>query len=440
MKRRNFVAGGALLAGGAAALVARDANAAGRQWESTYSGGKVDVKPLPPGLPGKDYTPVVVPNGSTAPFKIVDGVKVFHLTAFEREHEFAPGLKTLCWGYNDTVNATLIEAVEGERIRIYVTNKLIAPTTIHWHGIYLPCGMDGVSGMTQAPIPPGETFMYEWTIRQAGTFMYHSHHDTMTQEAMGLIGGFVIHPRNPKPDERVDRDFYLMSSEWMIPVGAKRPNPMAMDGFNILTFNGKAFPGTAPLVVKTGERVRIRLANLSAMDHHPIHLHGYRFKITATDGEKIPVSAQWPETTALVAVGQTRDLEFVADAPGDWIMHCHMTHHIMNQMGHGFPNMVGVKPGDIDKRVGKVLPGYMTMGEKGMGGHGEMGMAVPKNSIPMKGQKGPFSYLGIGGMFTVVKVRDTLENYDDPGWYKHPKGTVATTATAEALKRDGIKV
>jgi hypothetical protein len=257
---------------------------------------------------------------------------------------------------------------------------------------------------------------------------------------MGLIGPLVIHPRRPRADYKVDRDFVLMLSEWEIPIGARRPDPNAMSGFNLLTFNGKAFPGTEPLVVKTGQRVRIRLCNLSAMDHHPIHLHGYRFKITATDGERIPVSAQWPETTALVAVGQTRDIEFVADAPGDWLMHCHMTHHVMNQMGHDFGNMVGVKAGKLDRKVRPMLPGYMTMGETGMGGHGEMGMAVPKNSVPMKGQMGPFGYTGMGGMFTLVKVRDELAGYGDPGWYKHPEGTVSRLATAAELKRDGIKV
>lgn len=321
-----------------------------------------------------------------------------------------------------------------------MTNKLIAPTTVHWHGLYLPNGMDGVSGVTQPPIPPGKTFKYEWTLRQSGTFMYHSHHDAMTQEAMGLIGPFVIHPRNPAPDYRVDRDFVLMSSEWAIPAGAKRPNPNAMDGFNMLTFNGKAFPGTDPLVVKTGQRVRIRLCNLSAMDHHPIHLHGYKFKVTATDGERIPASAQWPETTVLVAVGQTRDIELVADAPGDWLMHCHMTHHVMNQMGHGFPNMVGMKTGDLDKRIQPLLPGYMTMGDKGMGGMGEMGMKVPKNSIPMVGKQAQYGYTGMGGMFTLLKVRDELKSYKDPGWYKHPKGTMASLASAAELKRDGIDV
>jgi hypothetical protein len=143
----------------------------------------------------------------------------------------------------------------------------------------------------------------------------------------------------------------------------------------------------------------------------------------------------------LVAVGQTREIEFIADAAGDWAMHCHMTHHVMNQMGHDFPNMVGMDPGDLDRKVRRLLPGYMTMGQTGMGEMGEMAMAVPENSIPMVGGPGPFGYIDMGGMFTVVKVRDRLASYDgDPGWYKHPKNTVAEAATEDDLRRDGIEV
>ena len=183
----------------------------------------------------------------------------------------------------------------------------------------------------------------------------------------------------------------IMLSEWAIKAGTARPNTLEMTDFNILTMNGKVFPSTGPLVCKTGDKVRIRLGNLGAMDHHPIHIHGYHFRITATDGEDIPLSAQWPETTVLVAVGQTRTIEFIADAPGDWAFHCHMTHHVMNQMGHEFPNMVGMKPGDLDEKVRPLLPGYMTMGHTGM----DMGrmaevMPMPANSIPMKGAVGPF--------------------------------------------------
>ncbi len=395
----------------------------------------------PPGQSGKDYTPVVVPNGSTLPFKIVDDVKVFHIVAEEVFHEFAPGLKSHCWGYNGQVHGPVIEAVEGDNIRIYVTNKLPVSTTVHWHGLILPMGMDGVAGLTQRTIKPGETFKYEYKLVQHGTFMYHSHKDTMTQEGMGLMGMFIVHPRKPKRP-RPDRDFVLLMSEWDIKPGTYRPDTSVSSGFNTLTLNAKVFPGTAPLVSKLGQKIRIRVGNLSAMDHHPFHLHGYAFKVTETDGGEIPETAQWPEVTVLVSVGQTRNIEFVADNPGDWAMHCHMTHHVMNQMGHGLPNMVGVKAQGLDQQVGDLLPGYMTMGTKGMGDMGlhAQHMDMPENSIPMVGVQGLHDYIGMGGMFTVFKVREDLKTYDDPGWYKPPKGTLVGPATTTDLKRDGIKV
>jgi hypothetical protein len=324
-----------------------------------------------------------------------------------------------------------------------VTNRLPLATSVHWHGLYLPNGMDGVAGLTQPYIKVGETTKYEWTLRQYGSFMFHAHHDEMTQMGMGLIGMFVVHPRNPSPDYRVDRDFSLMVSEWSVKAGTMRPNTLEMNDFNILTINGKVFPSTAPLVCKTGDRVRIRVGNLGAMDHHPMHIHGHHFRVTATDGEDIPLSAQWPETTVLVAVGQTRNLELITDAPGDWPFHCHMTHHTMNQMGHEFPNMVGMKPGDLEEKIRPLLPAYMTMGHTGMdmGKMAEL-MPYPPNTISMKGATGPFGdYISMGGLFTIVKVRDRLKGYDeDPGWYPHPPGTVALKATEADLTRDGINV
>jgi hypothetical protein len=262
----------------------------------------------------------------------------------------------------------------------------------------------------------------------------------MTQMALGMLGMIIVHPRRPAPNYRVDRDFVILLSEWKMTPGVMRPDPNEMSDFNVLTMNAKVFPATHPLVCKTGERVRIRFGNLSAMDHHPIHFHGHYFKVTATDGGTIPEAGQWPETTVLVPVGSTRDVEFIADAPGDWPLHCHMTHHVMNQMSHGIPNSIGIDPKKLDRRVQKLLPGYMTMGQTGMGDMGEMGMPAPKNSIPMVGTPGPFDYIGMGGMFTLVKVRDHLASYEDPGWYEHPAGTVATIADRAELSRDGIKV
>src|SRR6266404_2946877 len=176
------------------------------------------------------------------------------------------------------------------------------------------------------------------------------------------------------------------------------------------------------------------------MDHHPMHLHGVNFKVTETDGGQIPESAQQVETTVLVQVGSTRTIDFVADAPGDWPLHCHMTHHTMNQMGHGSPNLIGVDKTGFDKKLRKFIPAYMTMGEAGTGDMGEMGMPAPKNSLPMVGGPGPFGYISMGGMFTTLKVREGLTNYEDPGWYQHPPGTVADQATSEDLKRDGIQL
>lgn len=394
-----------------------------------------DTKQFPPGEPGKDYSPVITPNGSSLPYKIVGGVKVFHLIAEEVDHEFAPGLRAHCWGFNDQVHGPTIEAMEGDRIRIYVTNRLPESTSIHWHGLLVPSGMDGVAGLSQKSIRPGETYKYEFQLRQYGTYMYHSHCDDMIQEGLGMMGMFVIHPRNPT-HPRVDRDFVFMLSEWRIDVGTMRPNPMEMTDFNVLTLNARVFPGTAPLVAKYGERVRIRFGNLSAMEHHSIHLHGFHWKVVETDGGQIPESAQWPETTVLVAVGQTRAVEFIADNPGDWAMHCHMSHHTMNQMGHNSPNLIGVKTGELDKRAGAVLPGYMTMGDNGMSGMGEMGMDRPRNSLPMVGAPGKYGYIDMGGMFTIVKVRENLTAYDDPGWFQPPPGTLASLAGDEELERD----
>jgi FtsP/CotA-like multicopper oxidase with cupredoxin domain len=452
-RRRALVGGVAALAGGGFLLRegtetrARDARAASdTAYQPRATSADAQGRPYSeehwdrPGEPGRDYTPVVTPNGWTLPFKVVDGVKVFHLVAEEVRHEFAPGLSATCWGFNGGVHGPTIEAVEGDRIRIYVTNRLAAGHAVHWHGLLLPNGMDGVAGLTQPIIRPGETFRYEFTLRQHGTHMYHSHHDEMTQMALGGLGLFVIHPRLPRV--RPDRDFALLISEWQLPVGTSRPNPNEMTDFNVFTFNAKVFPGTAPMVAKLGDRVRMRFVNLGAMDHHPIHLHGYRFPVIETDGGPIAESAWQMETSVLTAVGQSRTIEFVADEPGDWAMHCHMTHHVMTQMGDQFPNMVGVEAGDLDARARQLLPDYMTMGRDGMGDmaeHIESGhMPVPRNSTPMIGGPGPFDYITMGGLFTVLKVRPNLESYDDPGWYAHPPGTVADRAAAEDLRRDGV--
>lgn len=396
--------------------------------------------PFAPPAHTSPYKPVVTPNGATLPWKLIDGVKVFHLIAEPVIHEFAPGLVAECWGYNSRVHGPTIEAVEGDKVRIYVTNRLSAPTTVHWHGILLPSGMDGVGGVSQKAIQPGETFKYEFTLNQHGTYMYHSHHDEMTQMQLGMLGMFVVHPKNsskPTPD----RDYAIMLSEWKIEVGARRPDPNEMVDFNVFTMNGRSFPGTQPLVAKLGERVRIRIGNLSTMSHHAIHLHGYTFKVVETDGGEIPEAGQWPETTVHMPTGSTRTIEFIANAPGDWVLHCHMLHHVMTQMGHDIGNLIGIRTDGLNQKIRKLIPGYMVMGQDGMGDMGDMGMAVPPNSLPMVGAQGQYDYITMGGMFTILKVREELpSDGSDPGWYQSPAGTVADVASSEDLQRDAIKI
>jgi FtsP/CotA-like multicopper oxidase with cupredoxin domain len=360
------------------------------------------------------YVPVVTPNGSTLPYKLDRGVKVFHLVAEQVKREIAPGMVINAWGYNGQTPGPTIEAVEGDRVRILVTNHLPEDTSVHWHGVLLPNGMDGVQGLNQPHIKPGETFAYEFTLRQSGTQMYHPHADETLQMALGMEGFFIIHPR--KERVRVDRDFAVFLHEWDVPFGAATPNPATMLDFNLFTFNARAYPGTAPLVAKRGQRVRVRLANLS-MDSHPIHIHGVHFVESGTDGGPTPLSAQVRETTVNVPPGTTRDIEFV------WAMHCHKTHHTMNQMAHDVPNLTGVDQQEVEKKVQALLPGYMAMGQTGTGDMMDMGH--PRNTLPMMTGEGQFGSLDMGGMFTVVKVREGISSYDDPGNYQNPPGTVA---------------
>ena len=454
MITRRDLLSGSVLAASAAALArvpaaATDSSTISREYPNAplgENGQPIWMRPPhpEPGQPGKHYKPTVTLNGSTMPWKLVDGVKVFHITCDEVWHEFVPktsaneALRAKCWGYNKQVHGPTIEVVEGDRLRFYVTNNLPEATAVHWHGLVVPNGVDGVAGLTQKAIQPGETFKYEFTVWQHGTFMYHAHHDEMTQMALGMMGMFIIHPREPK-EPAPDRDFVYMLSEWRIDPGTSRPNPIEMTDFNMLTLNAKSYPGTAPMVIQQNDRVRIRIGNLSAMDHHPIHFHGHKWWVTETDGGKVPETARSPETTVLVPVGTTRVVEWIANNPGDWAFHCHMSHHVMNQMGHQVPNMIGVARGKADQQTRKFLPGYMTMGETGMAEMGDMNMKIPRNSVPMVGAPGPRDYITMGGMFTIIKIREKITDFAiDPGWYEQPAGTSAQLASAEEMRRDGI--
>jgi manganese oxidase len=249
----------------------------------------------------------------------------------------------------------------------------------------------------------------------------------MVQMAMGMMGFWITHPKlkHPLIDE-VDRDYVFLLNAYDIDPGSATPKIMTMLDFNLWTWNSRIFPGISPLVARKNDKVRIRIGNLT-MTNHPIHLHGHEFTVSGTDGGPTPKAGRWPEVTTDIAVGQMRQIEFLADEEGDWAFHCHKSHHTMNAMGHNVPTMIGVDHRGVAKQITNLIPDYMVMGERGMKDMTEMEMPLPDNTAPMMTGTGPFGAVGMGGMFSVLKVRKDQKagDYTDPGWYKQPPGTTA---------------
>lgn len=262
--------------------------------------------------------------------EVAGGVKMFRLTAEPVRWEWVDGKWVTAWGYNGQVPGPEIWVDEGDRVRVELTNKLPSPTTIHWHGVDVPNEMDGVPGVTQDPIMPGETFSYEFEAIPSGTFWYHSHFDSTRQLDMGLYGAFII---RGKDEPRYDRDFVQIVDEWIrLPDGRNGWEGVAHAGhnpgeYNWFTINGKPFPATEELVVRRGDRVRVRLVN-AGFQAHPMHLHGSRFRVIAKDGAPLP--SPYLADTVLIGAGERYDFEFVAHDPGSWMFHCHIPHHTGN--------------------------------------------------------------------------------------------------------------
>ena len=403
LSRRNFLAGSAVTLVSATTISGRVQSATIPE-APTYSSPSMQP-PIPPPS-GQDYQPVVTLNGWTLPWRMNGEWKEFHLVAEEVEREIAPGMTAKLWGYNGQTPGPTIEAVEGDKVRIFVTNRLPEHTTVHWHGMLVPSGMDGVGGLTQPHIPVGKTFVYEFLLTKSGSFMYHPHSDEMVQMAMGMMGTVVVHPKDPT-FRRVDRDYAFIMSSYRFDPGTSLPQVAEMTDFNIWTFNARVFPGIDVMPVGLGDKVRIRVANLT-MTNHPIHVHGHHFAVSCTDGGWVPESAQWPEATVDVPVGTVRAIDFVADAPGDWAFHCHKSHHTMNAMGHTVKNFIGMKRRDLASALSYAGPGAMAMGTDGMAEMGSMHMPLPANTLPMMSGTGPFGPIEMGGMFTVMKVREGL--------------------------------
>jgi manganese oxidase len=313
---------------------------------------------------GTSFLPVVTPDVPDLPFEMDNGVKVFHLIAEPVKQEIIPGKIVNLWGYNGSAPGPTIQVQQGDRVRIIVDNHLPEATSMHWHGFDIPFDMDGSPGLSQDAIPPGGRYTYEFTLRQEGTYFYHSH--MAMQEMLGMIGAFIMHPQEPY-DPPVEKDFAVILQEYAILPNNPTPDTMNME-FNWLTFNGKSGPATTPLLIRLGDRVRLRLINLG-MDHHPIHLHGHQFVITGTEGGRQPKVTWGPNNTVLVGVAQARVIEFVANNPGNWMLHCHMPHHMMNQMASTVGPMTrqrGMVAGaGMEQGMGMIRGGNATSEENG---------------------------------------------------------------------------
>jgi len=270
---------------------------------------------------------MITPDVGDLRFEMDGATKVFRLAAQRVKQKIVPWKTLDSWGYNGRCPGPTIQVTQGDRVRIIFENRLPESTSLHWHGLEVPIEQDGVPWISQKPTSPGETFTYEFTVHQEGTFFYHAH--SAMQEMMGLIGFFIAHPKE-EFSPRVDHDYGIVLQEWAVLPSNTVPNTASME-FNWLTFNGVSAPLTTPLLARLGSRVRMRFVNLG-MDHHPIHLHGNQFVITGTEGGRAPESTWYPTNTVLVGVAQAKVVEFEAKHPGDWMIHCHLPHHMMNSM------------------------------------------------------------------------------------------------------------
>ena len=329
--------------------------------------------------------PIVTTDIGDLPFTMDGNIKVFHLVAEGVRQQIHP-MKTIdLWGFNGSAPGPTIQVNQGDRVRVIFDNHLPEPTSMHWHGFEDTIANDGMPGISQPPVKPGGRFVYEFDIHQEGTYFYHSH--MAMQEMAGMLGAFIMQPKEPyRP--HCDKDFLIHLQEYAVLPNNTIPNTMNME-FNWLLFNGKAGPATTPLVVRLGDRVRIRFVNLG-MDHHPMHLHGHTFYTTGTEGGRIPESAWWPGNTVLVGVAQARDVEFVANNPGDWMIHCHLPHHMMNQMSS--------VAGKMTRSAGMPAEGDMNTG---------MGMLQGEPGAPMGDDYGPTVGRGLGGVGNAADTSTT---------------------------------
>lgn len=291
---------------------------------------------------------VITPDIPDLPFILQSGVKYFELIAEPVIRELLPGFYINGWGYNGSIPGPTIQVYPYDYVNIRVINRLPEATSVHWHGLDVPNMMDGVPEVEPSPkIESGQYFDYHFRIiNPPGTHMYHTHFNTPIQQMMGLGGAFII--LNRSQNTNIESDYFLMLQEFSVSglkMGEVKPGIYDLDtmshDFNFFTVNGRCFPHVTPLKVKAGENVRIRLGNI-VHDAHPIHIHGHQFTVSASDGNTIPIQNRLIKSTINVASGETYDVEFKATNPGNWPFHCHIPHHMSNNMQSAMGGMTTV--------------------------------------------------------------------------------------------------
>lgn len=253
--------------------------------------------------------------------EIVNGVKVFHLTVQKIQWETSPGHKVEAMAYNGQIPGPMIRVTEGEKFQVVVKNEMPESTSVHWHGLLIPNQEDGVTYVTQDPIKTGETYTYNLVATNPGTQMYHSHHNSTEQVTNGLYGPLIVDPKDPatKSKYHEDVDYSMMLS----------------DGTLGFTINGKEFPATEPIVLKQGQKLRIRYAN-AGQQIHTMHLHGLTQLVVEKDGYPLP--EPYKADTILIGPGERYDVIVEANNPGTWALHCHVLGHA--ESDHGMHGMV----------------------------------------------------------------------------------------------------
>jgi hypothetical protein len=263
--------------------------------------------------------------------RIENGVKVFDIEASIIRWNILPNVEVDAYAFNRQVPGPRLQLTEGDHVRINLRNALPESTTVHWHGLIVPNEMDGPAKITQDPVPPGESYTYEFDVGQSGTYFYHSHDHPDRQQALGLYGALLISPKNPEAEVKADLDYTIQLQEWLKREWLTYPAMLMEGGLpNYFTINGKAYPSTDTIPMKVGQTIKIRFIGTNNNFVHPMHVHGGPFDVVAVDGVTLKDSARYQADTVNVGPGQRYDVIWIARKPGKWLVHCHIPHHTAN--------------------------------------------------------------------------------------------------------------